>query len=115
MTTNKPEVVAWYYKHATREHLKRLMYRPMHKVGENYEEIELIRLSDYETLQAECEKLRKDAERYRWLRRHATLDGGSDYHFPEVHAWEYKEGAQSNEQYGSLDCAIDAAMQEHQP
>lgn len=29
---------------------------------------ENIRLSDYEALQAECEKLRKDAERYRWLR-----------------------------------------------
>ena len=28
----------------------------------------LIRLSDYEALQAECENLRKDAARYRWLR-----------------------------------------------
>lgn len=27
-----------------------------------------VRLSDFETLQAECERLRKDAERYHWLR-----------------------------------------------
>lgn len=76
MTTNKPEVVAWYYKHATREHLKRLMYRPMHKVGENYEEIELIRLSDYKKLAAEFEKLRKEAGTERQIQRAAQ-------HLPE--------------------------------
>ena len=30
---------------------------------------------DYEALQAECEKLRKDAERYRWLREHGRYSG----------------------------------------
>lgn len=33
----------------------------------NYEP--LVRLSDYEALQAECEALRKDAERYRCIRK----------------------------------------------
>lgn len=72
-------------------------------------------LDERDALLAERDSMKKDAERYRWLRRHATLDGGSDYHFPEVHAWEYKEGAEPNEQYGSLDTAIDAAMQETNP
>ena len=33
------------------------------------------RLAENEALQAECEKLRKDAERYRWLREHGRYSG----------------------------------------
>lgn len=52
MTTNKPEVVAWYTP-ATRYTLPVVALDDRSQRGEP-----LIRLSDYEALQAECEKLR---------------------------------------------------------
>lgn len=54
MTTNKPEVMAWYTP-ATRYTLPVVVLDDRSQRGEP-----LIRLSDYEALQAECEKLRKD-------------------------------------------------------
>ena len=53
-------------------------------------------LERVDAMKAECEKLRKDAERYRWLR-----DGNGYY--PEEN---YLRGGVE------LDAAIDAAMQE---
>lgn len=50
MTTNKPEAVSVYVMDTGLT--------------------DLVRLNDYKVLQAECEKLRKDAERYRWLREY---------------------------------------------
>lgn len=71
MTTNKPEVVAWL--HSVRQDsdvitdkVRHVWGTPRGSMGEYTEP--LIRLSDYEALQAECEELRKDAARYRWLR-----------------------------------------------
>lgn len=63
-------------------------------------------------LRAEVEALRKDAERYRWLRDQASLEpfGGWAYDLPTVDAWDCKPGPQLNEQFGSFDEAIDAAM-----
>jgi hypothetical protein len=49
----------------------------------------------------ECEELRKDAERYRWLRVHSTLP---------VEAWSTHSNPQSLDE--SLNEAIDAAMGE---
>lgn len=53
MTTNKPEVVAWYTP-TTRDTLPVVALNDRSQRGEP-----LIRLSAYEALQAECEKLRK--------------------------------------------------------
>lgn len=67
-----------------------------------------------EQLKAENELLRKDADRYRWLKSQAELQsyGGSDYCLPIIHAWDYKPGPELNEQFENLDTAIDAAMAE---
>lgn len=70
-----------------------------------------IDVAEYEALQAECEKLRKDAERYRWLRAHfgrfsERYDGGSDRVTKMVvnpDGWDVDPE--------SLDAAIDAAIQ----
>ena len=74
MTTNKPEVLAWRWR-------KPIVNGQGETVGDSDWEYAatpdflswwtndpLIRLSDYEALQAECEELRSDAARYRWLR-----------------------------------------------
>ncbi|MBP5100245.1 hypothetical protein [Pseudomonas protegens] len=66
---------------------------------------------DAETAEKENEELRKDAERYRWIKKESNLSDYEDcYSLPTVHAWDYKPGAQLNEQFESLDEAIDAAM-----
>ena len=52
MTTNKPEVMAWYTP-ATKGTLPVVALNDRSQRGEP-----LIRLSDYEALQAECERLR---------------------------------------------------------
>lgn len=69
---------------------------------------ELVAVGDaYEELAAECEKLRKDAERYRWLRDNC-----------EMTADEYGTAGQlyfGTYQSGRLDEAIAAAMQGDQP
>jgi hypothetical protein len=64
----------------------------------------LVRLS-------EVEALRKDAERYRWLREQTTLSHYGDcFEVPDVHAWDYKPGPELNEQFASLDAAIDSEL-----
>lgn len=67
---------------------------------------------DYaKALKAENESLRKDAERYRWIKRESNLTDYEDcYSLPMVHAWEYKPGPVLNEQFESLDAAIDHAI-----
>lgn len=50
MTTNKPEVFE--------------VYRTRQGTLEN-----VVLLAEYEALQAECEELRKDAERYRYIKK----------------------------------------------
>lgn len=69
-------------------------------------------LSERDQIRAEVEALRRDAERYRWLRDQASLEpfGGWAYDLPTVDAWDCKPGPQLNEQFGSFDEAIDAAM-----
>lgn len=81
MTTNKPEVLAWRWR-------KPIVNDQGETIGASAWEYgaapgflpwwtndPLIRLSDYEALQAKCENLRADAERYRWLRDN---DGRND-------------------------------------
>ena len=66
---------------------------------------------DYKKLKAENESLRKDAERYRWIKKESNLSDYEDcYSLPMVHAWEYKPGPELNEQFESLDAAIDHAI-----
>lgn len=111
MTTNKPEAVAYRYT-ASRSFGKRnrkwhyqdsFPHAANREVAEIGQMEELIRLIDYEALQAECEKLRKDAERYRWLRdpcsgaERVVMYGRGDY----------GRGLMA---YTMLDEAIDAAM-----
>jgi len=67
--------------------------------------------AERDQLKAENEALRKDAERYRWIKKESNLSDYEDcYNLPMVHAWDYKPGPQLNEQFDSLDSAIDAAM-----
>lgn len=70
MTTNKPEVVAWYTP-TTRDTLPVVALNDRSQRGEP-----LIRLSDYEALQAECEKLRPAAATEQQIQRAAQ-------HLPE--------------------------------
>lgn len=99
MTTNKPEVVAylvsmknepelghWFCEGA--EHPEWVMSEPLIRLAD-YEALQADRAQQYDmkvkareqrdavtaklnALQAECEKLRMDAERYRWLREAHT-------------------------------------------
>lgn len=61
MTTNKPEVACWVARPSG--------LNGMMPVNASYEgrDTRYVRLSDFEALKAECEKLRKDAERYNLL------------------------------------------------
>lgn len=96
MTTNKPEAVAVMYRDGS------VLTKQECGIAFNTccnVETPLIRLSDYEALQAECEKLRKDAERYRWLRSVGREQ-------PKVVAYNAE---------AALDCAVDAAMQADNP
>lgn len=78
-TTNKPEVVAWIWDYRGR-HMATTDYSQALELAEPPypTEVEpLIRLADYqrlqadhERLQAECEKLRKDAERLDFIAQH---------------------------------------------
>lgn len=69
-----------------------------------------------QSLRADCEALRKDAERYRWLRNpdnQEDLEPNSDYLMPPIIC-----GYAEHEDIlamDSLDKAIDAGMQEAQP
>ena len=59
----------------------------------------------------QLELLVKDADRYQWIKSQAELASYEDsYALPIVHAWDYKPGPQLNEQFESLDAAIDNAM-----
>lgn len=121
MTTNKPEVVAYRYT-ASRSFGKRnpkWHYQESFPHAENrkVEEIgrleKLISLSDYESLQAECEKLRKDAARYRWLRDSCIDNSESAY----IGVWHEESGRYVDTfiDREAIDAAIDAAIQEYNP
>lgn len=59
-------------------------------------------------LKAEVEALRKDAERYRWLREQHTYDGEGD---SDITRWYVKAGREPVPcDPGALDAEIDAAM-----
>ena len=63
-------------------------------------------LSEVRALRAEVERLRQDAERYRWLRRPTTLGIGM------VNIWSKGQGRYDAWQGDELDAAIDAARKE---
>lgn len=62
MTTNKPEPVAWMTHHD-----EPMLFPSKSEAatycGDGEEPAALVRLSDYEALQAECEKLRAESQR----------------------------------------------------
>lgn len=67
MTTNKPEMVAYARTGALGRILPRPWRLPVVSDWSPMYSDALIRLSDYEALQAECEQLRKDKVRLDWL------------------------------------------------
>ena len=70
MTTNKPEVLAYHHiNKESSEHRGVSLRHDASCIATLIRTEPLSRLSDYEALQAECEKLRKDAERYRYIRK----------------------------------------------
>lgn len=89
MTTNKPEVSVVYSLRTD-------------------ESDKMVLLSDYEILQAECEKLRKDSERYWWLADNCVSDWIGEEGPVLVHAKPWNANWRSE-----LDDAIDAAIQEN--
>lgn len=102
MTTHKPKVFRFHcHGHNAPAYS---CNRPDDNSGE------YVRLSDYEALQAECEKLRKDAERYRWLSQ--RLVGASfdwDDEGMTILAFEMPDGVSIG---ADCDKNIDTAMQE---
>lgn len=109
MKTNKPEVVA--IKDSDVGGLIEL--KPVLGLPHG---TRLICLTDYERLQAECERLRKDAERYQFVR---TRVSASNARGPASWAFHYYQLPKpiSNPLAGPpawvhFDAAIDAAMEE---
>lgn len=101
MTTNNPPVAAWAPSTALAKLASRHNNSPcvLTDGPAEFNDVALIRLSDYEILQAECEKLRKDAERYRWM-----CDGNGYFLEHEMLCGFENEKAEA-------DAAIDAAME----
>lgn len=97
MTTNKPEVVAWYLPSS------KTTVPVVSLSARNGNGQPLIRLSDYEALQAECEKLRKDASQYRRL-----IELGEDFQWENIIRVDISD-------FPSRTAAIDAAMQRAKP
>lgn len=97
MTTNKQEVKRYDCTSGGAQHCYGCYTMKECELGD-YVEWEA-----YEALQAECEKLRKDAERYRWM-----CDGNGYFLEHEMLCGFENEKAQA-------DAAIDAAMQEVKP
>ncbi len=106
MKTNKPEVVCHAVKAVGAPVTLKFIVREdiadeyMNTLSERHPVVSsspLIHLSAYEALQAECEKMRMDAERYRFIRD----------------AEELPMNLMRLEMIGDvMDSAIDAAMQE---
>lgn len=112
--TNKPEVVAWRWRKPVVNDQGETVGATAWKLGDAPEFLPwwtnepLIRLSDYEALQAEFKNLRKDAERYRWLRADALSAYEDGLDEPQlVYARECVGDYQD-----CIDAAIDKAMQE---
>lgn len=97
MTTNKPEVKRF---DCTSSNLS-YCYGCYTMSEEEYGDY--VAWEDYEALKAECEQLRKDAERYRWLREQCGNSGLLT--IAKVGAFELKTWSGDDP-----DTAIDAAM-----
>jgi siroheme synthase (precorrin-2 oxidase/ferrochelatase) len=59
----------------------------------------------------ENERLRKDAERYRWIRNKTDEPDEAYYYLPSVWRWYSPGPGKLNEQHQTLDAAIDAALE----
>ena len=105
MTTNKPEILGYCVKRDRGRWERSNNYYLSPNPDMNYT-IPLIRLSDYEALQAECEKLRRDAKRYRWLRDRI---GGREHIEDEFVG--HPGYSLSDLMAPEIDAAIDAAME----
>ena len=105
MTTNKPPIAAWAPSTALHKLESRHNNAPciLTDGPAEFNDVALVRLADYEALQAECEKLRKDAARYQWLMRE-----GCEWPEEVEFATKYQNKSQ-------IDAAIDAAMQRDNP
>ena len=99
MTTNKPEVKRYDCTSGGAQHCYGCYTMKECELGD-YVEWEA-----YEALQAECEKLRKDAERYRWLR-----DKSEPLHSFYLSTPVWMTGVRFHPE--NVNRTIDAAMQE---
>lgn len=119
MKTNKPRVVCHEVKAVGAPVTLKFIVREdvadeyMSTLSESHPVVSsspLIRISDYEALQAECESLRKDAERYRWIRLQVgvQLTGSQAYPASPYLLASPPAGESVAE---STDSAIDAAME----
>lgn len=97
MTTNKPDIQAFLMKQDGHYEPYVSIQRDSGCTGMVYP---LVRLCDYEALQEECERLRKDAERYRWL-----VERGDDFQWENIIRLDIED-------FPSRCAAINAAMQE---
>lgn len=103
MEANKQGVIVY----ATTLYNSEAIAALMRRTGERAEPV--VRLTDYEALQAEFEKLRKDAERYRHLRDRLTEPTFDSLFFLEL----YSAGAFDHPD--DVDEAVDDAMQADNP
>lgn len=69
MTTNKPEVMGYAVKRDLYPHERQDLHYIMQPTPDENFTVPLIRQYEYEALQTECEELRKDAERYRYIKK----------------------------------------------
>src|SRR5690554_124388 len=144
MTTNNPPIAAWAPSTALHKLESRHNNAPciLTDTPAEFNDVPLVRLSDYEALKAaheeelfqvrqdrdahfgelmraleqvdalksECEKLRKDAERYQWLADACVSDWLGEEGPVLVHAKPWNANWRAE-----LDAAIDAAMQGDKP
>lgn len=120
MSIKKPEVVGYIAKRDLEYDGCRL--GPVCMAADSWPgSVALIRLSEYEALMAECEKLRKDAERIEWLEEQTkkSRTGISfDYHrhvedgYVIEHGYRFMRRHFASGFKDSLRKAIDSAMQE---
>src|SRR5690554_3509145 len=112
MATNKPTIAAWAPSTALAKLESRHNNAPcvLTDGPAEFNDVALVRLSDYEALKAECEKLRKDAERYQWLADACVSDWLGEEGPVLVHAKPWNTNWRAE-----LDAAIDAAMEGDKP
>jgi hypothetical protein len=109
-----PRFVEWWVKYAA--WLKRKDASIAYEAArapllEENERLRLNNITAIAGLEMDMAELRKDAERYRWIRNKTDEPDEAYYYLPSVWRWYSPGPGKLNEQHQTLDAAIDAALE----